>query len=72
MAGRLMAKRVMGKLAFMRVEDVSGPLQLYVDKAQLEDGAFAGEGRSPAPARAGRVRATPPPPPRDLPDPTLP
>lgn len=35
-AGRLRAKRVMGKLAFMRLEDSTGPVQLYVDKAQLE------------------------------------
>merc|ERR1719383_1639174 len=35
-AGRLLNKRKMGKLSFMRFEDVSGPMQLYIDKGQLE------------------------------------
>ncbi|CAG9461234.1 unnamed protein product [Pedinophyceae sp. YPF-701] len=40
-AGRLMAKRVMGKLAFLRIQDPSGPVQLYVDKKALPEGGFA-------------------------------
>lgn len=43
-AGRIMARRVMGKLAFLRLEDASGSIQLYIDKANLdafqEEGAF--------------------------------
>ena len=43
-AGRVMARRVMGKLAFIKVADESGSLQLYVDRAALDgvrEGAFA-------------------------------
>ncbi|GMH45080.1 hypothetical protein BSKO_13037 [Bryopsis sp. KO-2023] len=43
-AGRLMASRVMGKLAFLRLRDDSGAVQLYVDKKRLEEnreGAYA-------------------------------
>ena len=36
MAGRVMARRVMGKLAFVRLEDDSGSVQLYVDRATLD------------------------------------
>eukprot|EP00884_Botryococcus_braunii_P002349 jgi/Botrbrau1/12114/Bobra.0186s0032.1 len=42
-AGRIMARRVMGKLAFLRLEDASGSIQLYLDKAALDsfqEGAF--------------------------------
>ena len=42
-AGRVLARRVMGKLAFLKVADESGSLQLYVDRAALEsvrEGAF--------------------------------
>ncbi|KAK9840830.1 hypothetical protein WJX81_007652 [Elliptochloris bilobata] len=35
-AGRVMARRVMGKLAFVRLEDDSGSVQLYVDRATLD------------------------------------
>lgn len=35
-AGRVMARRVMGKLAFVRLEDDSGSVQLYVDRAALD------------------------------------
>lgn len=41
-AGRVLARRVMGKLAFIRLADATGDVQLYVDRATL-DGA-AGEG----------------------------
>jgi lysyl-tRNA synthetase class 2 len=40
-AGRLMNTREMGKLIFAPVADVSGTLQLFVDKATLGDVAFA-------------------------------
>jgi lysyl-tRNA synthetase class 2 len=39
-----MARRVMGKLAFARLVDASGPIQLYVDKKTLDEqheGGFA-------------------------------
>ena len=42
-AGRVMLRRVMGKLAFLTLRDGSGDIQLYVDKSILEDacpGAF--------------------------------
>ena len=43
-AGRVMTRRVMGKLAFFTLTDESGPIQLYLDKATLEGlepGAFS-------------------------------
>jgi lysyl-tRNA synthetase class 2 len=43
-AGRIMARRVMGKLAFARLVDASGAIQLYVDKKTLDEqqeGGFA-------------------------------
>ncbi len=40
-AGRLKNMRVMGKLIFAVVKDVSGSLQLFVDKGTLGDEAFA-------------------------------
>lgn len=36
-AGRIMARRVMGKLAFARLVDASGAIQLYVDKKTLDE-----------------------------------
>ena len=42
-AGRVMLRRVMGKLAFLTLRDGSSDIQLYVDKSILEDacpGAF--------------------------------
>ena len=41
-AGRLMNTRVMGKLAFAVVKDVTGTIQLFVDKRSLGDEAFTG------------------------------
>ena len=38
-AGRVIARRVMGKLAFVTLRDDSGTIQLYVDKSRLESGA---------------------------------
>jgi lysyl-tRNA synthetase class 2 len=34
-AGRVMTRRVMGKLAFFTLADQSGPIQLFIDKATL-------------------------------------
>ncbi len=42
-AGRVMARRFMGKLAFMSLTDDSGSIQIYLDKAVLdaaEEGTF--------------------------------
>ncbi|GAX78961.1 hypothetical protein CEUSTIGMA_g6401.t1 [Chlamydomonas eustigma] len=36
-AGRIMAKRVMGKLAFLTLRDDRGQIQLYVDRLRLND-----------------------------------
>jgi aspartyl/asparaginyl-tRNA synthetase len=38
-AGRVLTKRVMGKLAFVTLRDDSGTIQLYVDKSRLQGGA---------------------------------
>jgi lysyl-tRNA synthetase class 2 len=35
-AGRVMTRRVMGKLAFFTLADETGPIQLYIEKATLE------------------------------------
>ena len=35
-AGRVMTRRVMGKLAFFTLADESGPIQLYLEKATLD------------------------------------
>jgi lysyl-tRNA synthetase class 2 len=40
-AGRLMAKRVMGKIAFARLQDGSGNIQLVVQREQLPEGVYA-------------------------------
>ncbi len=39
-AGRVMMRRVMGKLAFAKLVDGSGSIQLYVDKKSIEEGGF--------------------------------
>lgn len=41
-AGRVMARRVMGKLAFCRLVDATGSIQLYVERATLDEAG--GEG----------------------------
>jgi lysyl-tRNA synthetase class 2 len=38
-AGRVMTRRVMGKLAFFTLVDESGPIQLYLEKATLDAAA---------------------------------
>ena len=39
-AGRMMAKRVMGKIAFVRLQDRSGSIQLMVQRDSLPEGVF--------------------------------
>lgn len=39
-AGRVMLKRVMGKAAFMTLQDMSGTMQLYLRKNDLPEGFF--------------------------------
>jgi lysyl-tRNA synthetase class 2 len=39
-AGRMMAKRVMGKIAFVRLQDRSGSIQLMIQRDLLPDGLF--------------------------------
>jgi lysyl-tRNA synthetase class 2 len=40
LAGRMMAKRVMGKIAFVRLQDRSGAIQLMVQRDMLPEGVF--------------------------------
>ena len=37
-AGRVMARRFMGKLAFLALTDDSGSVQIYLDKAIVDEG----------------------------------
>jgi lysyl-tRNA synthetase class 2 len=39
-AGRMMAKRVMGKIAFVRLQDRSGSIQLMLQRDELPEGVF--------------------------------
>jgi len=39
-AGRLMAKRVMGKASFARLEDMSGAIQLFFERDALPEGLY--------------------------------
>ena len=41
LAGRMMAKRVMGKIAFVRLQDRSGAIQLMIQRDNLPEGVFA-------------------------------
>jgi lysyl-tRNA synthetase class 2 len=40
LAGRMMAKRVMGKIAFVRLQDSSGSIQLVVQRDELPEGVY--------------------------------
>ena len=40
LAGRMMAKRVMGKIAFVRLQDRSGAIQLMIQRDNLPEGLF--------------------------------
>ena len=39
-AGRMMAKRVMGKASFAQVQDMSGRIQLFVQRDSLAEGVY--------------------------------
>ena len=39
-AGRLMAKRIMGKAAFAQLQDMSGRMQLFLQRDSLPDGVY--------------------------------
>jgi lysyl-tRNA synthetase class 2 len=39
-AGRMMAKRIMGKIAFVRLQDTDGDIQLVVQRDHLPEGVF--------------------------------
>jgi lysyl-tRNA synthetase class 2 len=39
-AGRMMAKRVMGKASFARLEDMSGAIQLFLERDALPEGMY--------------------------------
>lgn len=39
-AGRLMAKRIMGKASFAQVQDMSGRIQLFVQRDSLDEGFY--------------------------------
>jgi len=41
LAGRMMAKRIMGKASFIQVQDDSGRLQFYVQRDALPEGKYA-------------------------------
>ena len=41
-AGRMMAKRVMGKASFIKLQDRSGQIQVRVERDRLGDGTYAG------------------------------
>src|SRR5690606_10796220 len=40
-AGRMMLKRVMGKASFATLQDGTGRIQLYLERATLGDGVYA-------------------------------
>ncbi len=40
-AGRMMAKRIMGKAAFTHVKDMSGKIQLFIQRDSLPEGVYA-------------------------------
>jgi lysyl-tRNA synthetase class 2 len=39
-AGRMMLKRVMGKLSFMHIQDMSGKIQLWIERDALPEGDY--------------------------------
>ena len=39
-AGRMMSRRVMGKASFAHVQDMSGRMQLFVQRDTLEEGVY--------------------------------
>lgn len=41
LAGRIMARRIMGKASFVQVQDMSGRIQLYIQRDSLSEGAYS-------------------------------
>jgi len=41
LAGRMMAKRVMGKSSFTHLQDMSGQIQIFLNRDQLPEGVYA-------------------------------
>lgn len=39
-AGRMLAKRIMGKASFVRLRDMSGDIQLFVQKSAVPEGLY--------------------------------
>jgi lysyl-tRNA synthetase class 2 len=58
-AGRVMTRRVMGKLAFFTLADETGPIQLYLEKATLDgppgQGAGAAGDGAAGPSRFAQI-----------------
>lgn len=40
-AGRIMARRLMGKVSFMHIQDMSGRMQIYITRDNLPEGVYA-------------------------------
>ena len=40
-AGRMMAKRIMGKASFTKLQDMSGQIQLFLQRDNLPEGVYA-------------------------------
>jgi len=40
-AGRMMTRRIMGKAAFAHIQDMSGRIQLYIRRDELQEGRYA-------------------------------
>jgi lysyl-tRNA synthetase class 2 len=43
LAGRMMSRRVMGKASFAHLQDMSGRMQLFVQRDSLEEGVYNGQ-----------------------------
>ncbi|MCU7922575.1 MAG: lysine--tRNA ligase [Candidatus Thiodiazotropha sp. (ex Dulcina madagascariensis)] len=43
LAGRMMSRRVMGKASFAHLQDMSGQMQLFVQRDALDDGVYNGQ-----------------------------
>ncbi len=42
-AGRMMSKRIMGKAGFVHIQDMSGRIQLYIQRDALSEGLYDGD-----------------------------
>ncbi|MCP4972200.1 MAG: lysine--tRNA ligase [Prochlorococcus sp.] len=56
-AGRVLTRRVMGKLAFFTLADESGTIQLYIEKASLEAAASSAQEIAPEDKKAVEEKA---------------